>query len=80
MACEFCSDGTKAIIGRTTDFTVNMNVTDTGVRTIEIECTPCPKLLSPHFSAPQCGLYNVPSRTAILINFCPYCGRDLRKD
>ena len=68
--CEFCKPG-ENLVCMTGEYKIYLKTSEEGVRVLNIDCTPCPPNA-------KCGLHNVPSRVAVLINFCPYCGRDLR--
>ena len=69
--CEHCKGGVS-IIGKTTDETLSIQTSDAGTRVLVTECDPCPTYA-------QCGLHHIKTRAVYLINFCPMCGRDLRK-
>lgn len=70
--CEYCKGGV-VMMGKTTAETLSIQTSTNGVRVLMTECDPCPQHAF-------CGFHHVPSRAVYLINFCPMCGRDLRKD
>ena len=69
MACEYCANG-KTLYQHT--YTMKLFINRFGkARTIEVECDPCPPYA-------DCGMKNIPARSAFIINYCPNCGADLR--
>ena len=69
--CEYCIGGVVTI-GKTSAETLSIQTSDAGTRVLVTECDPCP-------TNARCGLHHIKSRAVFLINFCPMCGRDLRK-
>lgn len=69
--CNYCKGG-KICFSKTTEIKLSLITTEDGVRVIETECNPCPE------ADVHCALQNVPARSVTIINYCPYCGRDLR--
>ena len=70
--CEFC-DGTLALYAETNTTKLYIN-TKNGARAIYTSTKPstCPENA-------LCALKGVENNSAFIINFCPNCGRDLRK-
>lgn len=68
--CKHCN-GTESEYQHTYSTKISIN-TFGKARTILIECNPCPPYAN-------CGMKGIPARSAFIINFCPECGRDLRR-
>lgn len=68
--CKYCN-ASKPIL-KTRSITITIN-TENNAKALNIECDPCPDYA-------QCGLYHITDRAVTSINYCPICGRDLRKE
>lgn len=70
--CEYCNGSGRVPYQETHSVKLYLNSFG-DARTIEVEADKCPPMIG-------CMLSKIPLRSAFIINFCPNCGADMRKE